>query len=143
GADVFLAAPGENVLSTDTSGSYSSISGTSASAAEVAGAAALLKANSPMATNGVIVNRLAESADPAGTPDQTGNGRLNLDRAINDTSNTSTEPTGAPGGGPFVGPYVAAATKITLTPASGFAGDGVQVDGTGFDNSSPVTITFA
>jgi hypothetical protein len=112
GPDVFLAAPGENVVSTDTSGGYSSVSGTSASAAEVAGAAALLKANSPMAGNGVIVNRLAESADATGTTDQTGNGRLNLDRAINDTSSTSIEPIGAPpvgNGGPFVGPYVAAA----------------------------------
>ncbi|HJQ48979.1 MAG TPA: S8 family serine peptidase, partial [Gaiellaceae bacterium] len=109
GPDVFLAAPGEDILTTDTSGGYSSISGTSASAAEVAGAAALLKANSPMAGNGVIVNRLAESADAAGTPDQTGNGRLNLERAISDTNAASTEPAGAPGGGPFVGPYTIAA----------------------------------
>src|SRR4029077_20067859 len=104
--------PGESILSTDASGGYSSISGTSASAAEVAGASALLKANSPMATNGMIVNRLAESADVAGTMDQTGNGRLNLDRAITDTRPASPEPAGAPpvgDGGPFVGPYVAAA----------------------------------
>src|SRR5207237_8666138 len=103
GPDVFLAAPGEGILSTDTSGGSSSVTGTSASAAEVAGAAALLKANSPMASNGVIVNRLAESADAAGTPDQTGNGRLNLNRAINDTNTASIEPAGAPpvgGGGP-------------------------------------------
>src|SRR5207249_3794083 len=52
GPDVFMAAPGESILTTDASGGYSSISGTSASAAEVAGAGALLKANSPMATNG-------------------------------------------------------------------------------------------
>src|SRR5204862_5533141 len=109
GPDVFLAAPGENILSTDTNGGYSSVSGTSASAAAVAGAAALMMANSPMASNGVIVNRLAESADSAGTTNQTGNGRLNLDRAINDTSNASTEPAVAPGGGPFVAPYVIAA----------------------------------
>ncbi|MFL5914456.1 MAG: S8 family serine peptidase [Gaiellaceae bacterium] len=126
GPDVFLAAPGEGILSTDTSGGYSSISGTSASAAEVAGAAALLKANSPMASNGVIVNRLAESADAAGTSDQTGNGRLNLDRAINDTSAASIEPAGAPPvgvGGPFVGPYAIAAASsgagtMTVSPTS-------------------------
>src|SRR5439155_11524221 len=108
GPDVFMAAPGEGIVSTDSSGGYTSVSGTSASAAEVAAAAALLKANSPMAGNGVVVNRLAESADAAGTLDQTGNGRLNLDRAINDPNTTSTEPAGAPpvgGGGPFVGPY--------------------------------------
>src|SRR4051794_12809644 len=116
GPDVFIAAPGEDILTTDTNGGYSSVSGTSASAAAVAGAAPLLKANSPMASNGVIANRLAESADAAGTPDQTGNGRLNLDRAINDTSTTSIEPAGAPpvgGGGPFVGPYLVAALGLT------------------------------
>jgi len=43
----------------------------------------------------VIVNRLAESADAGGTSSQTGNGRLNLDRAISDTSTTSIEPAGA------------------------------------------------
>src|SRR3954469_16871301 len=118
GPDVFIAAPGEDILSTDTNGGYSSVSGTSASAAEVAGAAALLKANSPMVSNGVIVNRLAESADAAGTSDQTGNGRLNLDRAINDASTTSIEPAGAPpvgSGGPFVGPYAIAAITVAAT----------------------------
>ena len=39
GPDVFLAAPGENILSTDSNGGYSAVSGTSASAAAVAGAA--------------------------------------------------------------------------------------------------------
>src|SRR5436190_4859773 len=112
GADVFLAAPGEGILTTDNGGGYSTITGTSASAAAVAGAAALMKASSVSASsNGVIVNRLAESADAAGNASQTGNGRLNLDRAINDTSTTPIEPAGAApngGGGPYVGPYVAA-----------------------------------
>jgi hypothetical protein len=110
GADVFLAAPGENILSTSNGGGYVGVTGTSASAAAVAGAAALIKASSVGATNGVIVNRLAESADAVGTASQTGNGRLNLYRAINDTSSTSIEPAGAgANGGPFVGPYTAAA----------------------------------
>ena len=134
GADVFIAAPGEDILTTDAGGGYSSVTGTSASAAAVAGAAALLKANSPMATNGVIVNRLAESADAAGTSDQTGNGRLNLDRAINDTSETSIEPAGAPptgDGGPFVGPYVAAALGFqTPTYNSGTTTLSVTATGT-------------
>jgi len=91
---------------------YSSVSGTSASAAEVAGAAALLKANSPMATNGVIVNALAESATPPGRRTRPATAASTIDRAINDMSSTSIEPMGAPpvgNGGPFVGPYVAAA----------------------------------
>src|SRR5205809_3091456 len=109
--DVFLAAPGDGILSTDTAGGFSTITGTSASAAAVAGAAALLKASSVLTSNGVIVNRLAESADAVGTSTETGNGRLNVYRAINDTSSMSIQPAGAApvgGGGPFVGPYVAA-----------------------------------
>ena len=89
---------------------------------DVAGAAALLKAASG-ASNGVIVSRLARNAEAAGTRDQTGNGRLNLDRAIADTSTASVQPAGAApvgGGGPFVGPYVAAARNLLLT----FAGAG-------------------
>ena len=88
----------------------------------MAGAAALIKAASG-AANGVIVSRLARNAEAAGTRDQTGNGRLNLDRAIADTSTASVQPQGAApvaGGGPFVGPYVAAARNLLLT----FAGAG-------------------
>src|SRR5690242_5146799 len=46
GPDVFLAAPGESILSTSNGGGYSDVTGTSASAAAVAGAAALIKATS-------------------------------------------------------------------------------------------------
>src|ERR671930_17880 len=81
---------------TAAGGGYATISGTSAAAAEVAGAAALLRASSFDATNGVIVGRLARNADPAGTADQTGNGRLNLLRGLWDTSTDPIEPTGSP-----------------------------------------------
>src|SRR5262249_6649538 len=87
----------------------------------VARAAALITAASGGAWNGVVVNRLAESADAAGTAAQTGNGRLNLDRAINDASSASIEPAGAPptgNGGPFIGPYSATATNSASTPAT-------------------------
>src|SRR5439155_20017781 len=97
------------ILTTAAGGGYSSVTGTSASAAEVAGAAALLRAVDGAASNGVIVNRLAESADAAGTADQTGNGRLNLARSVGDTSTTSIQPAGAApvgSGGPLVGPYL-------------------------------------
>ena len=84
------------------------MTGTSAAAAEVAGAAALIAANGG-AANGVIVNRLAANADPAATVAETGNGRLNLNRALTDTSTDSIKPAATPGGGPLVGPYVIAA----------------------------------
>ncbi|MGE5156040.1 MAG: S8 family serine peptidase, partial [Betaproteobacteria bacterium] len=116
GQDTFLGAPGTAIQTTDAGGGYSSVTGTSASAAEVAAAAALLKANDPGASNGVIVGRLARNADAAGTVDQTGNGRLNLGRALLDTSTDAVQPVGAApfgSGGPFVGPYLAATTNIT------------------------------
>ena len=106
--------PGTDILTTDADGGYREVSGTSAAAAEVAGAAALLRALDPSATNGVIVARLARNAAPAGPVDETGNGRLDLARAAADRRMQSLEPAGAGpagDGGPFVGPYVAAATR--------------------------------
>jgi len=113
GSAVFLAAPGVGISSTAAGGSVSSISGTSASAALVAGAAALLQANEPGLSNGVIVSRLARNAD-ATTSEGTGNGRVNLARAMADASTESIQPSGAApvgDGGPLVGPYVAENTR--------------------------------
>src|SRR5205807_10129571 len=80
GQDVFMAAPGTNIYTTSAGGGYATITGTSASAAEVAGAAALMKANSSDASNGVIVGRLGADADALTAGQQAGNGRLNLAR---------------------------------------------------------------
>ena len=118
GADTFLGAPGTDIVTTAAGGGTSSVTGTSASAAEVSAAAALLKAADPSASNGVIVGRLARTADAAGSADQTGNGRLNLARAIGDASTESIVPAGAApvgSGGPLVGPYVAAANSSPYT----------------------------
>ena len=112
GPSVFLAAPGVDVATTDGGGGYTAVTGTSAAAAQVAGAAAFMRAVDSSLSNGVIVGRLARSADPAGTQEQTGNGRLNLARALSDTVSDPLKPAGAPplgDGGPYVGPYVAAA----------------------------------
>ena len=86
GADTFLAAPATNIPADATDGSETSITGTSASAAMVAGAAALLFAKDPKATNKIVDGRLARNADPVGTTAQTGNGRLNLATAFADKS---------------------------------------------------------
>src|SRR5438093_512504 len=85
GASVFLAAPGTDILTTDLFGAYSTTTGTSSSAAIVAGAAAQLMTFDPMLTNGIVVGRLARNADPAGPQEQTGNGRINFARAFADT----------------------------------------------------------
>src|SRR5438094_8229858 len=123
GPSVFISAPATDIQTTTTGDAYTVISGTSASAAIVAGAAAFMKAMDPTLTNGIIVGRLARMADPAGTQDQTGNGRINMARALADTGTDFVQPAGAPpvgDGGPFVGPYRAAARSFDLT----FAGTG-------------------
>ncbi|MBI3647889.1 MAG: S8 family serine peptidase, partial [Actinobacteria bacterium] len=124
GADTFIAAPGVDVAANDLTGTVS-VTGTSASAAIVAGAAALVKANDPSAANDVIVGRLARNADPAGTTDQTGNGRVNLARTLADTSIEGVTPAGAPGGGPVVGPYVTASNFSTI---NGIVSDSVTTN---------------
>src|SRR5665647_816384 len=111
GEDIFLGAPGVGVLADAVGGGTRSVTGTSAAAALVAGAAALLKGADSAATPGTIVGRLARNADPAGTVADTGNGRLNVARALADTSSTEVTPVGTNGalsGGPFVGPYLIA-----------------------------------
>src|SRR3989454_741818 len=71
GQAVFLAAPGTDIQTTDAGDAYTVVSGTSASAAIVAGAAAFMRAVDPTLSNGVIVGRLARMADPARAPAQT------------------------------------------------------------------------
>jgi len=134
GQAVFLGAPGTGIATTSAGGGYTSITGTSAAAAEVAGAAALISAASG-ASNGVIVSRLAKNGEPAGTQEQTGNGRLNVDRAIADESTDSIQPSGANpvgSGGPIVGPYVAATKQIDIPNVSAAEG-----------NSLSTTMTFS
>jgi hypothetical protein len=119
GQAVFIAAPGVDVPTTAIGDGYDVVSGTSTAAAIVAGAAGLMKAQDRSLTNGVIVGRLARNADPAGTQAETGNGRVNLARAMADSSTEFVQPAGAAPvgeGGPFVGPYVSASVsdvKIT------------------------------
>ena len=133
GPQTFIAAPGVDILTVDrtdaaldpellpAAGSgYRAISGTSAAAAEVAAAAAVLVAADSAASNGTIVGRLARSAAAVGTRDETGNGRLDLARALADHGVEAVVPAGVGGaaqGGPFVGPYVAAGVTRTWTGA--------------------------
>jgi hypothetical protein len=148
GPSVFIAAPATDIQTTAIGGAYSVISGTSASAAIVAGAAAFMKAVDSTLTNGIIVGRLARMADPAGTRDQTGNGRINLARALTDTSTEFIQPAGAPptgNGGPFVGPYVAATLHTSVSPTSvvvGSTGNTLTFTFTSQGNSGSGTSTI-
>jgi thermitase len=84
-ADVELAAPGVNVLSTYSGDGYTTISGTSMSTPHVAGLAALLKGQNPSWTPAQIRARMNSCSDDLGTPgwdSSFGNGRINLGRAL-------------------------------------------------------------
>src|SRR5437773_2516875 len=96
-------------------------------------------------SNGVIVNRIAESGAAAGTQEQTGNGRVNVARAIDDTSTNEIQPAGtAPfgNGGPFVGPYKIAATNKTMTFTMAGTGGGTVTFARIGTGDNPDTATF-
>jgi VCBS repeat-containing protein len=106
---VFMVAPGVGIAA-----SNGTVTGTSASAAEVAGAAAVMRANDAGASPSVIVGRLARNAEAV--DGVVGNGRLHLGRALLDESDVGVTPVGAPGGGgPFVGPYTVAANMGNIS----------------------------
>jgi hypothetical protein len=161
GPAAFMAAPGVAILTTASfdpataqpGDEVVSISGTSAAAASVAGAAALLVANEPELSNGIVVSRLARTADAAGDPADTGNGRLNLLRAMADTSTEAIQPAGAApvgAGGPLVGPYVVAARQYEFDKTSVSANEGnagtstfsFPVSGQGTGNTRPHLISW-
>jgi len=85
---VDIAAPGVRIrttcpfltdASTDASKGYRLYSGTSAAAAHVAGAAALLKSHEPKLTAGEIKDRLLTAVKPSGDRLRCARGRLRLD----------------------------------------------------------------
>src|SRR3954451_819352 len=82
GDNTFLAAPGVDIVADAVGGGTTTISGTSASAALVVGSAALLLADDRGASNAGVGGRLAKTAARAGHASETGNGRLDLARAL-------------------------------------------------------------
>lgn len=81
GPEVFIAAPGDNVLSTVPGGGYKAMSGTSMATPIVSGAAAVLVAEHPSWTLDQLKNALSRSVDPLGTrgrTEQLGYGRIDL-----------------------------------------------------------------
>ncbi|HOY31505.1 MAG TPA: S8 family serine peptidase [Bacteroidales bacterium] len=98
GIYVDIAAPGNNVWSTVSGGTYSSSGGTSFSSPITAGCAALIKTLYPSLTALQIGEKLKVSADiidtiPANAPyrDLLGSGRLNMYNAIFDSVHPSLE----------------------------------------------------
>jgi subtilisin family serine protease len=96
GYNIDLMAPGVSVETTFDGGSYNYTSGTSFAAALVSGCAALLKSKFPNFNALQIGEQLCVSADKIDTigynylyANQIGNGRVNIFRALSDTSKPS------------------------------------------------------
>ena len=149
GQHIFLAAPGTDIYTTGLNNSYNYISGTSASSAIVAGVAAFMKAVNPDLTNGVIVGRLARSADAVGTvgdinnPVMFGNGRINMANTLANIGTDEVMPAGAApvgNGGPFVGPYVAANIVMPIESISSSSQQSTLTLGTAVSTQYTITV---
>ncbi|MDQ7911343.1 type VII secretion-associated serine protease mycosin [Phytohabitans sp. ZYX-F-186] len=85
GEQVAISAPGVDIYSTSINGKYSKATGTSASAAIVAGAVALVRSRYPELSAPEVVHRLTATATDKGAPgrdEQYGYGVLNLVAAL-------------------------------------------------------------
>ncbi|MDX6585807.1 MAG: thermitase [Solirubrobacterales bacterium] len=83
-ADVEIAAPGVDILSTWNDGAYNTISGTSMATPHVAGVAAVIRSKNPGLTAAQVVSKLDSSVDDlgaAGRDQSFGFGRVNLAKA--------------------------------------------------------------
>lgn len=92
-----MVAPDENIYTTTTGGTYTTVSGTSFAAPQVAGALAILKQEFPNLTAAQIVSRLLTTATDlgdAGVDAIYGHGLLNLAAASNPIGVTGISTTG-------------------------------------------------
>ena len=115
GDAAFMAAPGTGIYTTANGGGYTSISGTSASAAAVAGAAALIRANSPGLSNGVVVSRLGaerRSSRQRGYRQRPAEPGSRERRTLSTEECSQAAPRRLAKGGPFIGPYAAQAATL-------------------------------
>jgi subtilisin family serine protease len=85
GSAVQICAPGQKVFSTAPDNKYFNIDGTSASAAIVSGAVALVRAKFPQLSAAEVIHRITATADDIGAPgrdDECGYGELDIVKAL-------------------------------------------------------------
>ena len=82
GATIDIAAPGDEILSTDLNGGYQSLSGTSMAAAHVSGVAALVLSANPDYTNAEIQATLISTAGPLFISNLVGAGLVDASAAL-------------------------------------------------------------
>ena len=86
GATIDIAAPGDEILSTDLNGGYQNLSGTSMAAAHVSGVAALVRAANPDDTHAEVRETLIRTASPLFISNLVGAGSLNAYTALTSAS---------------------------------------------------------
>jgi type VII secretion-associated serine protease mycosin len=122
GKEMVLVAPGADITSTSNTGAYMDGDGTSASAAIVAGAAALVRAKYPNLSATEVVHRLTATATDKGAPGRDsdyGFGELNLVAALTaDVPPATAQPSAA----------TTAPVTATSAEAAPPAGSAVRVD---------------
>jgi thermitase len=126
-----LSAPGDNILTTDNGGGYSTWYGTSFSSPIVAGTAALALSVNPRLTAQALVNILIQNADdvgPAGFDPGFGWGRVNAYRVVSAALASITADTVAP------------TVAITSPSANAAVTGAVQLSGTAYDASGVVKV---
>ena len=82
GATIDIAAPGDEIPSTDLNGGYQKLSGTSMAAAHVSGVAALVVSANPEDTHAEVRETLIRTADPLFISNLVGAGSLNAYTAL-------------------------------------------------------------
>lgn len=146
---VHLAAPGENILSTENGGLYQYLSGTSMATPLVAGAAALLMAARPDLNYAQIKAALLDNVDPIASMQGktvTG-GRLNVYKAMASIYQPLASPTPFPSPTPMPSPVPFPSPTPTPqpTPAGGIAPQPLlfgQMSYTLTNPQTPIPITY-
>ncbi len=154
GESIDVAAPGVGIITTNRNGTYSSGTGTSASAPIVSGIAALMISANPSLSSTQVKEILEQSADdlgPAGWDPKYGWGRVNAGRAVQmardygGTPSDTTAPTvslSSPGGGAVVGGTISIGANAADNV--GVASVTMSVDGVdmGTDSTSPFSFAW-
>ena len=154
GNNVDLSAPGVNIGTTTTGGTFGYGSGTSFSAPIVAGVAALVLSANPSLTAAQVTSVLKQSADDlgsAGWDPVYGSGRVNADRAVSlaggsppppaDTTPPSVSITSPAAGSTLSGTITA---QVTASDNVGVTAVSLSVDGLllGSDTTAPYSVTW-
>lgn len=134
-----VAAPGVDIYTTNPSGNYGSVSGTSAAAANVAGLAVLLAANGQ--SNDYIYDQIRGAVDPIAGQSF---GRINIATAMGEAviPPPSPTPTPPPEPGPTPPEYKPANKNLTVTFAGTGSGSVALVDNNDSSKNGTHTSTF-